>query len=229
MLTYPDHGAYQSSVISPEGDLGEIIARLGGPRFRREGRILSFADCSPGLDGWDLSAGTGYVSYGSSFVGSAKVTFFGLGSSTISKHIPNTQSLRMGIDIMVNPRNSNNITFMQIIFYLGTILRWAQISVNHASGLIQYLDGTGAITTLTTTPLVADVDTWINLKMVADGDLGQYVRFIANNTEFPMSQSLLQVNSNKYGTTFEITATRINPVIDTNIELDAMLITTNER
>lgn len=235
MLTYPDYGAYPSTIVTPEGDLGEIIARLGGPRFRREGRILSYADFSPGLDGWQpTNAVTIVQRLGVAYVGNASLRFSGAPPNNpyMTKTVPNTQSLRMGLECAINQESSWNLTTLEIQFYTPTAFITYAVRVNAILGKIDYLDSNN-----TYQQLVTNIDAikatfrWMNLKLVADANATPptYVRFSVNNTEYAMGQQpYSQPQSIDQGTKFQIQVQSADGVNNFINWVDAPVITTNE-
>lgn len=238
MLTYPDWGAYQSNVISPEGDLGEVIARLGGPRYRREGRILSYADCSPNLDGWKLSTPgvTIWTEYGNSYVGIASIHAFGPSSASpyVKRWIPMTISRRIGLEFFTYQENTqNSLVYAEIEFLNGTQGYLARFSLNGATGDIYYWNNSGGWTFLTTTNVIQMINNWYNFKMVADGDASTpvYARMIINNQEIAITQPLWieTLSPATYGTAFKVTFVSEDTINNYSQFIDGITITTNER
>lgn len=234
-LTYPDYGVYPSTIITPEGDLGEIIARLGGPRFRREGRILSFADCNPSLDGWIPDGGPYvYQGYGLGYNGAGYLAFLGLAGTpgSISKILPLTQSLRMGLDIMVNPRSNNNRMILSQVYYKGGRLYWAQIELRFVTGDIYYFGDDGNWHLLINTNLIQETNAWLNAKLISDADITipSYVRLIINNTEFAINYPLYNASTPRHSGGEDQLAVYSHDAVNAyNAFVGNIVITTNER
>lgn len=236
-LTYPDYGVYQSQVISPEGDLGEIAAKITHPRYRREGRILSFADCSPSMDGWMLDTscsieyntfqyeGTGAVSGNASVLCQDSPP----NVASVVKFLPTTLNRRMGLEFMIAFNNTNSRIIMETTYWLNLTAKIGRITFNSANGDVSYQDDTG-YHLFTTHPGLTYVRNWINVKLVTDYDTSKYIRFYIDNDEYIINQVLRnEATFGEYGSFFGIYGYSWDGILELNYNLDNLLITTNER
>lgn len=236
--TYPDYGAYDSTIITPDIDLAELGARLGTPRFRREGRVLVWADFSPNLDGIEANAPGGGVqiirSANFAFIGEASLLFFGIPGNTpfIDRTVPNTDSLRMGLECSIYNAVGFNMVTLEIQYYLPTNLWKTAIRIRGDTGQIQYLNSLGGWDTLITgvVPLQA-TNRWISLKMVSDANALPviYDRFMVNNTIFELApEGYALAATPELGTNTQIKAESANGINDFAVYIDNVIVTTNE-
>lgn len=236
--TYPDYGAYDSTIISPDIDIAELGARLATPRFRREGRVLVFADFSPNLDGIEPNAPGGGVqiirSGNYAFIGEASLLFYGVPGNTpfIDRTIPITDSLRIGLECAIYNAISTNMVTLEIQYYLIDRLVKTAVRVKGDNGEIQFLDSAGVWQTLTSglVPLQA-TNRWIDLKLVSDANSlpVRYARFIVNNTVYQMvPEGYVLAPTTELGINTQVKAESTDGINDFAVYIDSVIVTTNE-
>lgn len=237
-LTYPDYGVYPSQVITPEGDLGEIAAKLAHPRYRREGRILSFADCSPGLDGWQLNHDA-FIEYsvpGATGPGSAsgnahiQCTNADAGTTAILKYVPTTLDRRMGFEYMLALDTNNVEIIFELTYWEALTARIGRIKIICPTGDVYYQNNAGTYTQFAAHNVFTYIRNWINVKLVTDYTLNQYIRFYINNRDYDMGFALRGEGTlGEYGTFLAIYGYNYTGSGIFRFNIDSLLITTNER
>jgi hypothetical protein len=236
--TYPDYGTYDSTIISPDIDLAELGARQGTPRFRREGRVLVYADFSPSLDGIETNVPGGGIqiirSANYAFIGEASLLFFGVPGNTpfIDRTTPITDSLRIGLECAIYNAVEFNMITLEIQYYLIDRLTKTAVRVKGDTGTIEFLNNAGAWQNVIggVVPLQA-TNRWIDLKLVADANSlpVRYARFMVNNTIYEMNpEGYSLAPTIELGINTQIKAESADGINDFAVYVDTVIVTTNE-
>lgn len=177
--TSPDYGSPQSSLISPDIDIGELAARINrNLLYRREGRILHYTDFSPSMNGWNTSFSTVYVSTHMPLIGSGALAMDGIDPTQLAATItlPVVTTGKYGLstyvmwDFYVAP---HAIISMQ--YFDGTNGHRARYRFKFDTGEIQYINSSNVWTTMATITDLVSPETYISMKMIVDWENKKYV------------------------------------------------------
>lgn len=233
--SYPDYGVTPSAYIPADVDMAELAARVSAvDRYRREGKVLSLADCAPDLDGWNLQT-LAYLSTTKAIIGNTSVLLSGPYGSTplISKYFPVTANLKMGLSFYVNVDfYTDNYLFIQLQALAPPNWRYARIRVDFSTGTITHLNNSGIYTTIHMETNLIQVNRWHNLKLIADFENDLYLRFFLNNTDLFAGNTAPLYTSGASGPGMgflaQIYAQSVNPAHQTNINIDGMILSIHE-
>lgn len=195
---YPDFGiSTMGSSVSVIADLGELAARLGSPNlYDRQGNTFYIQSWEHGLGNWvTFSHATQKEPYVATFnlLRSPYVIALEQNGTTstptgIQTAVPHFTSGILGLEARFLYKASFRWLDLSFTTYDGNDLRTAEIRIDVPEKKLYYRDDQNDWVEFgdlpdfnTTTP------TWNFVKLVTDFNKDTYIRFIYNNTSFPLT------------------------------------------
>ena len=236
----PDYGRLSAqATVFPVTDLGELAARLGSiVSHDRRGDVIWLDGFEDGLDKWQpTTSGSGAAvdlstSRARNGLFSARLV---AGSDTnrlaqIRRFLPFPSLSAFGLEISFGPPTTIDSLLLTLEINHGASRVQFQVRYRDTDDDLQYRDSVGAYITFATDITLIDTNRIFHTaKLVVDGRLGQYLRFIWDNTEYDLS-------GNAGFTVAPLTVARMDVIIDLVgragqndiVYVDDVIITQNE-
>jgi len=179
-------------------DLAEAVVRLGSPvSYYRGATVILIDDFEDNVNKWrqeKTGVGAEIVLSTDTARNGGKSVKLKTGDATgnyarILRFFCPTNPVRVGTEISAAVASIYAHFDMELQFRNGSLEHIAAVRYHHPDQTLSYYDDTGSwVTFATATTFARDPRSWTTFKLVVDFDKQRYVRFLANEKEFDLSE-----------------------------------------
>ena len=205
MRGQPDYGMYAVKEVSASiSDMGEVAARLGSiVTYDKRGDVVDFDNFESPVLKWQTarSINTAYVRLDSESVRSLAqavklYTPATIGAAaSITRSFSTLGSKRLGNEFSLSKLDASCLLYLNFLYADPDGARTAQLQISYADKTLSIVDADDNVIVIATYPAVTfNVMVFFSIKVVCDFTTNKYVRLLAGNYEYDISDYTIYCN-----------------------------------